>query len=373
MEMLPTIYRKIIKLIILISLLLILAIIFFEAGKAAIVVKIKSQDREINFATAVTETGDNNTLPGRILFSAEIEKSKKFTTPASEVTENRASGEVTIYNHYSANQQLVATTRLLTPTGLIFRITESVNVPAGGEVKVMARADQEGDSDQEGEQYLIGPTKFTIPGLWVGLQDKIYAESKAPMTYQKISKYQITEEVYNNAKEELINEIKNEALTNFKASLKENETIKEDALAVEITEEKSTAKINEEVKEFEITLKAKVKTLAFNENDLRQMIANELSSTLEAGDKVEYDNPQMALNIELYPTEKDSLAVITGQYQVKILNANIDLNIIKGLPKNDAENTLLDLPNVESAQVNLWPFWVTKVPSDEKKIELTIN
>jgi len=365
--MLPTIYRKVIKLIILISLLLIVAIIFFEAGKATVVVKIKSQQRDVNFATPVTEEGTNNTLKGRILLSAEIEKSKKFTTPQTEVTEKKASGEVTIYNHYSVNQQLVATTRLLTSDGLLFRITESVNVPAGGEIKVMARADQEGD------QYLIGPAKFTIPGLWIGLQDKIYAESKGPMTYQKTNKYQVTQEIYDQAKEELINEIKKEALTNFQKDLKENETIKEDAQAIEIAEEKSSVELFNEAKEFEITIKAKVKTLAFNENELRQLIVNELASTLQPGDKVEFENPQMTLKIELYPEEKENIAVITGQYQVKILNSDIDLNKIKGLSKDEAKKILQDLPNVESAQVNLWPFWVTKVPNDEKKIELTIN
>lgn len=364
--MIPSIYKNIIKVIITISFLLILVIIFFEAGKARVEIKIKSQERSINFATAVTTNGDNNSLKGRLL-QTEIAQLKKFSTPASEITDTKASGLVTIINNHTANQPLVVTTRLLTPDNLLFRIQSSVNVPAAGKVEVAAKA------DQEGSQYLIGPTKFTIPGLSQNLQQKIYAESYGPMTYQKSTKKQITQKVYNQAKDELINEIKNKATTFFQSQLTETEIIKEDALAVEILEETSDASIGDEESEFEISLKTKIKTLAFNENELRQKIIEGLQSSLMTSDTVEYDNPQMILNIELSPPDPVNLAIITTQYQIKVINQSIDLNKIKGLTKEGAEKILNNLPNVETAQVNLWPFWVTKVPSDENKIELIIK
>lgn len=364
--MIPPIYKNIIKVIIAISFILILVIIFFEAGSAKVNINIKSQERIMNFATAVTESGANNTLPGRIL-QTEIEKSNKFTTPASEITATQASGLVTIINNHTTSQPLVITTRLLTAAGLLFRLQSSVNIPAGGKVEVLAKADQTGD------QYLIGPTKFTIPGLNESLQQKIYAESYGPMTYAKSTKKQITQEVYNQAKDELINLIKDEALTTFQSQITETETIKEDALAIEILEEKSNAKIGDEKNDFEITLKTKVKTLAFNENDLRQKVIEGLQASLASGDQAEYNNPQMVLNIELYPKEPSNIAVITGQYQIKVINKVIDLNIIKGLSKPEAENELKNLDNVESAEVKLFPFWVTKVPSDDNKIKVIIK
>lgn len=362
----PSIYKKITQIFIVLSVILILVIIFFESGKTKIEIDIADQTRDINFAAPVSEVETENTLIGKIL-QIEIEKTKEAETPASLITETKAGGLVTIINNYSSDQALVETTRLLTPENLLFRITESVNVPAGGQVQVQAKADEEGD------QYLIDPTQFTIPGLWEGLQDKIYAESNLKMSYTTHGKYQVTEEVYNQTKDELIEEIKLEAFDKLSQDLAENETINFDALAIEIVEENSNVEINEEVEEFSITLKIKINTLVFNESDLREMIISQLADTIEPGDRIEYDDPEMVLNIELYPEDEDNIAVITGQYQVKILNANIDFKNILGLSKNQAEDWLKNQPNIENANVSFWPFWITKIPDDENKIEVIVK
>jgi len=364
--MIPTIYKNIIKVVILLSLILILAIVYFEAGKAKIEITTKSQDRVINFATAVTASGADDSLIGRII-QTDLEKSKTFATPATEIAQGQASGLVTIINNNTAAQALVATTRLLTPTNLLFRIQSSVNVPAGGQVEVLAKADQDGD------QYLIGPTKFTIPGLNQNLQQKIYAESSGQMTLEKITAQIVSQEVYDQAKNQLIDEIKGQTFLALADQLGENETIKEDALAVEILSEETNIDIGEKKNDFSITLKTKVKTLAFNETELRNKIIEELQGSLAAGDQAEYDNPQMTLQIELSSKDLNNIATITGQYQIKVINKEIDLNKIKGLAKQEAEAVLNNLDNVESAQVSLWPFWLTKVPVDEGKIELVIN
>ena len=110
--------------------------------------------------------------------STTVNGTQNFTnTNRGEQAEAQATGTVTIYNSWSENQPLMATTRLLTPDGVLFRIKERVDVPAGGKIEnVEVYADQPGTSGN------IGPTSFTIPGLWQGLQEKIYAENSEPMT-----------------------------------------------------------------------------------------------------------------------------------------------------------------------------------------------
>ena len=70
---------------------------------------------------------------------------------------------------------MVATTRLLTSEGVLFRLKDRVNVPAGGEIEVEVYADQSGIASE------IGPSQFTIPGLRTDLQKLIYAVSKESM------------------------------------------------------------------------------------------------------------------------------------------------------------------------------------------------
>ncbi len=83
--------------------------------------------------------------------------------------ERKARGKVVIYNAFSTDPQpLVATTRLETSTGIIFRLTTGVTVPG---VTTIAGKEEPGAieaeivADQSGDTYNIASTTFTIPGF----------------------------------------------------------------------------------------------------------------------------------------------------------------------------------------------------------------
>lgn len=101
-----------------------------------------------------------------------------------EEVEERASGNITIYNEYSDTpQRLIKNTRFQSSDNLIYRIRESVEIPGKNsngtpgsiEVKVFA--------EEPGESYNMGPDTFTIPGF-VGLpqEEKVYAKSTSEIT-----------------------------------------------------------------------------------------------------------------------------------------------------------------------------------------------
>ena len=78
-------------------------------------------------------------------------------------------------NDSSISQPLVATTRLLTADGILFRMKKGATVPANGTVEVDVYADKSGKASE------IGPSKFTIPGLNEARQKVVWAESIKPM------------------------------------------------------------------------------------------------------------------------------------------------------------------------------------------------
>ncbi len=96
----------------------------------------------------------------------------------------KASGSVTVYNGYSASSvKLIKNTRFATPDGLVFRTPFEIVIPGRkgstpGSVKVTIMADQTGD------QYNVGPTTFTVPGLSgnAAMYKTIYAKSAAAMS-----------------------------------------------------------------------------------------------------------------------------------------------------------------------------------------------
>lgn len=115
-----------------------------------------------------------------IIASQTFDATKSVPANGTMQAQDYASGQITVYNESAGQMRLIKNTRFETPAALIFRIHDSVNVPAAkagvpGSATVTAYADQPGD------QYNIAPTeRFTVPGLSGGPNfKKVYAKSTA--------------------------------------------------------------------------------------------------------------------------------------------------------------------------------------------------
>jgi hypothetical protein len=107
-----------------------------------------------------------------------VQKTATANVPAeSTVTANDpASGTITIANSQTKPQALIKNTRFQSAQGLVFRIRDSVTIPAGGHIDATVYADEAGD------KYNIGPTTFTVPGLKGSTAyTQVTAKSDAPM------------------------------------------------------------------------------------------------------------------------------------------------------------------------------------------------
>lgn len=178
----PSNSRKYLALGLFLSLLLI-SIIFFLAtfafDGATITIKPLKKETPISETYIVSEADRKDLLQSR-----EIVIKEEITIPKKTVKKvfRKAEGTVTIYNNFSGSvQKFVKGTRLSTTDGKIFKIQESVTVPGKkgdkpGEISVKVQA------DQDGVEYNIGPTKFTVPGLKASPKFKdFYAESSTTM------------------------------------------------------------------------------------------------------------------------------------------------------------------------------------------------
>lgn len=128
--------------------------------------------------TATFNSGD---LPYQIV-TVEKTVSANVEAESTEAANDPAQGTITIYNTQEAPQTLIKNTRFESPTGLIFRIQNSVTIPGGsisspGSVKATVYADTGGD------QYNIAPASFTVPGLKGSTSfDRVTAKSTEAFT-----------------------------------------------------------------------------------------------------------------------------------------------------------------------------------------------
>jgi hypothetical protein len=119
---------------------------------------------------------------GYELLTLEATGERQVKASGTEEVEEHATGKIFVYNTGATPQRLIKNTRFETTDGLIFRITESIEVPPLKDgTPGMVAADV--FADGTGEQYNIPPQRFTIPGLKDTEQfDAMYGESTTAFT-----------------------------------------------------------------------------------------------------------------------------------------------------------------------------------------------
>lgn len=176
----------------------------------------------VMLATAQKPSGDKPLLVSRIV-ETDVKASDSFpTTGMTATAAGKSSGKATIINTTSRSYTFVATTRLLSKDGVLFRMKTASPIPANGSVTVEVAADQPGP---EGD---IGPTTFTIPGLPPDLQKLITAKSDAAMTGGAGQAKAVSAADIATAKAKLEERLKKEALDNFGVMLAEGERLEAD-------------------------------------------------------------------------------------------------------------------------------------------------
>lgn len=184
-------YRKMVLRFSFLTVVLLLIVAYFSLVKLDVIAYTNKETLEdsLNFYAYKNDGQVNLDRSVKATMSQmDIETSDTFSSTGVKSSGGEITGKVKIINQSSKNQPLVATTRLLSSDNKLFRIKNTVNVPAGGSIEVDIY------TDEVSENMALEPGKFTIPGLWEGLQDKIYAENSVKFEYKANGKKYITQE-----------------------------------------------------------------------------------------------------------------------------------------------------------------------------------
>ena len=355
------VYIKIVIFFLFLTLVAIFVIVHFALTKVTIKVYSNLENKTASVLVEIqpesTEQISSEAILGKILTT---EFKLETSVPGNEeVTQSdKAGGYVTIYNNYSKSQILVKTTRLLTTDNKLYRLADRVDIPAGGQVTVWAEA------DQAGEQYVIEPTKFTIPGLWIGLQDKIYAENLDGMKLQAVPKQTVTTKNLEEAQEKITAEAKIKSLATFNENLSKNLKIGPDRLSLQF-ETIDTSLAGQVSPETYLKQNITAYGLVFTEEDLYDLAQKKFARELDSSQAlVEFKPENFSYSILEINPEKDKAVLEVKIEAVVSANSNL-LNIDKekliGLDYQGIQNYFQEL-KIEKADVKFFPFWVKKVP-----------
>lgn len=361
-------YKKIAVTFVVVVAVILIAVLYLSSVQAIIRVQPIQRAVSSDLVVRIADIPTKNSEIKGVVKRGSIGKIKTFSgvgAGAKEV-EGVSTGEVTLINEMSISQPLVKTTRLLTPEGVLFRISEDVTVPANGSVTVKAYADKKGVSGD------IEPSKFTIPGLNVAKQKLVYAESLVAFTggMQKITVV---------SKEELdasAEALKNELLEDAEEMLRKEagDTFEGKVFSVKVDELSFSIESDVEAANYDVQMEITVNGVFFDKEALQAVVVKNLYEGLGQGEEfVIVDPEKISVVIDQIDDHNASLhATLNSSVITSRTSKALDVSRFVGLDEQEVKDLLLVENVATSVEVDFSPFWVKKVPrlKDHIYIEL---
>ncbi len=360
-------------------------IFYFTLSKAEIIIKPKTElmqfQVELNIDKGVAFIDlETNKVPAQ-LFQVEKEGEREFPATQEKELREKAKGTITIYNQYSsAPQTLVKTTRFVSEKGKLFRTTQTIIIPGakveGGQI-IPSSINVEIEAAEPGKEYNIEPSSFTIPGFkGTAKYTGFYGKSTESMTGGIIGKVKVVSaEDIQGAKDILIVELKEKAKQELEKRIPTDLKILEDTSLEEVVESSSNVEADQPAEKFTVKVKVVANVLGFNENDAISLINDNLKEKISEDKIIMSDTININYTITDINLDKGTARLIcevTEDIAWKVDSEEIKQELA-GKNEIEVRQLLSARPEIENAKIIFWPFWVKKIPSNEKKIKVTID
>lgn len=367
---------------IIIAVLIIAFLFSVMFGGAEVTVHPKTQTLTVNGDfTAVRENPAKGDLSYNVM-TLESMQTKDLPATGTEHAEEKASGQIIIYNNYNTlPQRLIRNTRFETPDGLIYRIDKSVVVPGEtkangtttpGSVEVTVYADQAGD------KYNIGLVDFTIPGFKGAPQyDGFYARSKTPMTGGFVGdRNTVDDTALANARDAMHTALKKELMGKVSSQRPDGFISFDPATYVVFTSDP----LKDSGNQVEVTEKATLYGVLFDEHALANYLAAHTLSGFDGSDVKFTDISKLVLAPDSTSTNGEGpqpwvdptfsfhmsgSAPIVWQFDENKLKHDLS-----GRNKEAIHTILSGYPGIDKAEVVIRPFWKSTFPTDPKEITI---
>lgn len=331
-------------------------------------------DQSNHFVAAPAASAATGTIPYTVVVR---DYDDTATVPAGAPThvETRAQGTITVLNDFSTSPvRLIKNTRFEGPGGLIYRINESIIVPAKkgntpGSLSVTVVADQVGDA------YNIAPTDhFTLPGLKSNPDMFAHVTGRSATAFAggfSGDKPQVDSKVVDAARAEVRGRLADKARSESKS---DGSVIFPDLMTVTYssladTTEGTSVRIHEH---------AHVLIPTFPSSAFARGVGATVSSdvldqdvTLMGGEGfAAHADPTALATVGSEPLSftLSGTATLGWVVDAKALTA-----ALAGKDESAFSAIVKDFPGVEEAHARIEPFWRSTFPDDASRIAITIE
>ncbi len=269
----PRAFRVIALTFAVITVILLGFVAYSTLGHATVTITLGNVSKEVSFRVPIAEVqpgqaAPTGTLPATFFETTDSATDSFVPTGAAASPTSKAGGSVTLHNNTDHDQPLVATTRLLSPDNILFRLQTAVRVPAHGTTTGFVVADKPGPSGA------IGASTFTIPGLSAALQKDIYADSRASMTLGADTQKTVSQQDLDAARQTLLSRLQSKAATTVGSESSAASLTPQNFIS-NVLQETSSAKAGDKAQSFTMTVKADIVGVSFQNADLVKHIQDD--------------------------------------------------------------------------------------------------
>ncbi|MBI4256712.1 hypothetical protein HY626_01490 [Candidatus Uhrbacteria bacterium] len=364
-------YRRIALTFIVLVAAALLAVLYLSTVQAVIHVDSTEEPITTEFVVNVYEVPTRATDVRGAVVSGTLGRTQTFepTGESAKTVEDTARGTVTIYNSLTFAQALVATTRLLSETGILFRLESAVTVPAGGSVEAQVYADIAGESGN------IQPTRFSIPGLSATRQESVYATSAEAFTGGVYSVAVVSQAELDAAASELELSLLEDAKAMLIAEV--GETFTGQSYDVEVVDKTFSIEPDTEAQSFDVTLTLKVTAVFFDQEALGKIAVAKLYEGLGQGQEfMNADAGNMVVTVEAVDEEAGQANILVSLAVPAITSRTseaLQVGRFVGMSEEEVRELLVGEGVATDVTVEFFPFWVSTVPRLKDHIYIDIQ
>ena len=345
-------------------------IAFMSAKRTDITIVTKAEPVDVSFPVEIGTAADG-AVAGAVS-STIITFEQSFTPRTTTTTASgpaNVGGTVTLINDSDTDQPLVATTRLLAPNNVLYRMSKGVTVPAKGTTVVEVYADK-----KEAANNLNSPVQFTIPGLAEARQKEVYAKSTSKLTATGERQVGIvTTEDISSAMASFNEALKEKAKTLAQAKFPGTEAV---GYVAQSTPEAS-AKIGDTVDSFKVFGKATLVLASFKSQDLAGSATAMLNRKIvDNNDVLESASSQPSVTFENFDAAKNALTLRVTQTGTVNLDQNstkLQKQVFFGKSEEEVRRYVMSIDHVESVEMKFRPLWNKTVPQVADHVKITIK
>ncbi|MBI4458078.1 baseplate J/gp47 family protein [Candidatus Uhrbacteria bacterium] len=365
------VYRRIALAFLLLTVVVAGAVAYFAYAKATVVILSNQEDVRTDFIVDVAKKPAVGEVAGGVYEVAETVTNAFPSTSFAEVS-TPATGRVKIINGLSRSQALVQRTRLLTPAGILFRIKESVTVPAGGSVEVDVFADQPGPAGD------VGTATFTIPGLAPDLQKKITAETVTPITGGTKEVRMVTTEDLEGAHAVLKERMARDLADRLRAKAQDDKVpMTGEIITIDVVGRTSDKAVGSEAETFTVSTTVRATGVFYDKDAFDARVSTRLKEAVAAGRAIlRYEIDKGASLIEkrdLVAGRANIHVFARGTTVLAVSSPALDPEKLAGISVDAAVTYLQKVPGVSSASIRATPFWSGRMPNAPERIKVEVR